>query len=33
MPADMKVIKQNKLPAIEIKDGFDRAWRTRRRGH
>ena len=27
MPADIKVIQQNKLPAIEIKDGFDRAWR------
>jgi outer membrane protein assembly factor BamC len=27
MPADVKLIKQNNLPAIEIKDGFDRAWR------
>jgi outer membrane protein assembly factor BamC len=27
MPTDVKVIKQNNLPAIEIKDGFDRAWR------
>ena len=27
MPADVKVIKQNNLPAIEIKDGFERAWR------
>ena len=24
---DVKVIKVNQLPAIEIKDGFDRAWR------
>ena len=24
---DVKIIKQNQLPAIEIKDGFDRAWR------
>jgi outer membrane protein assembly factor BamC len=27
MPADVKIIKQNNLPAIEIKDGFERAWR------
>lgn len=27
LPADVKVIKLNNLPAIEIKDGFDRAWR------
>ena len=27
MPTDVKVIKQNNLPAIEINDGFDRAWR------
>ena len=27
MPADVKVIKQNNLPVIEINDGFDRAWR------
>jgi len=27
MPADVKVIKQNNLPAIEIMDGFERAWR------
>ena len=27
MPADVKVTKQNNLPAIEINDGFDRAWR------
>jgi outer membrane protein assembly factor BamC len=27
MPADVKVIKQNNLPLIEINDGFDRAWR------
>jgi outer membrane protein assembly factor BamC len=27
MPADVKVIKQNNLPAIEINDGFERAWR------
>lgn len=27
MPADVKLIKQNNLPAIEINDGFDRAWR------
>lgn len=25
--SDVKVIKVNQLPAIEIKDGFDRAWR------
>ena len=27
MPSDVKVTKQNNLPVIEIKDGFDRAWR------
>ena len=27
LAADVKIIKQNQLPAIEIKDGFDRAWR------
>ncbi len=27
LAADIKIIKQNQLPAIEIKDGFDRAWR------
>jgi outer membrane protein assembly factor BamC len=27
MPADVKVIKQNNLPAIEITDNFERAWR------
>ena len=27
MPTDVKVTKQNNLPAIEINDGFDRAWR------
>ena len=27
MPADVKLIRQNNLPAIEINDGFDRAWR------
>jgi outer membrane protein assembly factor BamC len=27
MPADVKVIKQNNLPAIEINDSFERAWR------
>ena len=27
LPADVKVTKLNNLPAIEIKDGFDRAWR------
>ena len=27
MPADVKVIKQNNLPAIEITDSFERAWR------
>ena len=27
LAADVKVIKQNNLPAIEIKDDFDRAWR------
>jgi outer membrane protein assembly factor BamC len=27
MPADVKVTKQNNLPAIEINDGFERAWR------
>ena len=27
MAADVKVIKQNNLPAIEISDGFERAWR------
>jgi outer membrane protein assembly factor BamC len=27
MPADLKVIKQNNLPAIEITDSFERAWR------
>jgi len=27
LPSDVKVIKLNNLPAIEIRDGFDRAWR------
>lgn len=27
MPSDVQVTKINNLPAIEIKDGFDRAWR------
>ena len=27
MPSDVKVTKLSNLPAIEIKDGFDRAWR------
>lgn len=27
MPSDVKVTKLNNLPAIEIRDGFDRAWR------
>jgi outer membrane protein assembly factor BamC len=27
MPSDVKVTKLNNLPAIEISDGFDRAWR------
>jgi outer membrane protein assembly factor BamC len=27
LPADVKVTKLNNLPAIEINDGFDRAWR------
>jgi outer membrane protein assembly factor BamC len=27
MATDVKVIKVNQLPAIEISDGFDRAWR------
>ena len=27
MPSDVKVVKQNNLPTIEIRDGFDRAWR------
>ena len=27
LPSDVKVTKQNNLPAIEISDGFDRAWR------
>ena len=27
LATDVKIIKQNQLPAIEIKDGFDRAWR------
>ncbi len=27
MPDDVKIIKLNNLPAIEIKDGFERSWR------
>ena len=27
MPSDIKVVKQNNLPTIEIRDSFDRAWR------
>ena len=27
LASDVKVTKQNNLPAIEIRDGFDRAWR------
>ncbi len=27
LPSDVKVTKLSNLPAIEIKDGFDRAWR------